>query len=42
LTETAFSAFKLLVGQQEGNPVNADWFYLSGAGLPRLSWKKGC
>jgi len=20
---------------------NPDWFYLSGAGLPRLSWKKG-
>jgi len=21
--------------------LNTDWFYLSGAGLPRLSWKKG-
>jgi len=20
---------------------NPDWFYLSGAGLPRLSWKRG-
>jgi len=20
--------------------LNPDWFYLSGAGLPRLSWKK--
>jgi len=19
-----------------------DWFYLSGTGLPRLSWKRGC
>jgi len=23
-------------------PVNQDWFYLSSAGLPRLSWKEGC
>jgi len=27
------------------NPIlpqlNPDWFYLSGTGLPRLSWKKG-
>jgi len=22
--------------------VNPDWFYLSGSGLPRLSWKRGC
>ena len=22
-------------------PVNPDWFYLSGIGLPRLSWKRG-
>jgi len=21
--------------------LNPDWFYLSGTGLPRLSWKKG-
>jgi len=21
--------------------LNPDWFYLSGAGLPRLSWKRG-
>jgi len=22
-------------------PLNPDWFYLSGTGLPRLSWKRG-
>jgi len=22
--------------------LNPDWFYLSGTGLPRLSWKRGC
>ena len=21
--------------------LNPDWFYLSGTGLPRLSWKRG-
>jgi len=21
---------------------NLDWHYLSGTGLPRLSWKRGC
>jgi len=22
--------------------LNPDWFYLSGTGLPRLSWERGC
>ena len=22
--------------------LNPDWYYLSGTGLPRLSWKRGC
>jgi len=22
--------------------LNPDWFYLSGTGSPRLSWKRGC
>jgi len=22
--------------------LNPDWFYLSGTGLPRVSWKKSC
>ena len=24
------------------NNLHLDWFYLSGTGLPRLSWKRGC
>ena len=30
------------VGWVSGLPrLNPDWFYLSGTGLPRLSWKRG-
>jgi len=44
---SAFRALMLLVGQQEGRLACKNWVvrywsgYLSGAGLPRLSWKKG-
>jgi len=37
-TETALVQVKYYYYDKLKNP---DWFYLSGTGLPRLSWKRG-